>query len=36
VAAARRVRPDLPVLFLSALSGEGMDAWMNWAETGGV
>ena len=36
LAAARRVRPDLPVLFLSALSGQGMDAWMDWAATGDI
>jgi len=36
VAAARRVVPDLPILFLSARSGEGMDAWMDWLKTGGV
>ncbi|MEN8158900.1 MAG: hydrogenase nickel incorporation protein HypB [Myxococcota bacterium] len=30
VAAARRLRPELPVLLLSAASGEGMDAWLRW------
>lgn len=36
VAAARRSRPDLPVLLVSALSGEGMEAWMSWVKAGGV
>jgi hydrogenase nickel incorporation protein HypB len=27
---ARRVRPDLPVLLVSARSGEGMEAWLRW------
>ncbi len=29
-AAARVVRPDLPVFRLSARTGEGMDAWLRW------
>lgn len=36
VAAAQSLRPDLPVLLVSALSGEGMEAWMNWVKAGGV
>ena len=36
VAAARRVKPELPILFLSAHSGEGMDAWMDWVTAGGA
>jgi hydrogenase nickel incorporation protein HypB len=31
---ARRVAPDLPVLALSARSGEGMDAWLAWVRSG--
>jgi hydrogenase nickel incorporation protein HypB len=27
---ARRIRPDIQVLCLSATSGEGMQAWLNW------
>jgi len=35
-AAARRVKPGLPILYLSASSGEGMDEWMDWVrEEGG-
>ena len=34
VMAARRVKPDLPVLLVSAVSGEGMDAWMDWVGPG--
>jgi hydrogenase nickel incorporation protein HypB len=34
VAAARRVKPDLPFLLVSAVSGEGMDAWMDWVGPG--
>jgi len=30
VAEARRVKPGLPALVLSARSGEGLDAWMAW------
>lgn len=30
VAAARRVRPGLPHLVVSARTGEGMDAWLAW------
>lgn len=29
---AREVNPDLEVLTLSSLSGEGMDAWIDWLE----
>ena len=36
IAAARRVKPALPVLLLSANSGEGLDAWMDWVEKGGA
>lgn len=35
VAAARRVRPGLAHLVVSARTGEGMDAWLAWAENGG-
>ena len=28
---ARRIRADLPVLRLSARTGEGLDAWLEWA-----
>jgi hydrogenase nickel incorporation protein HypB len=31
VAGARRARPDLPWLLVSARSGEGIDAWLAWA-----
>ena len=34
IAAARGVKPDLPVLLLSARSGEGMEEWMGWVRTG--
>ncbi len=34
VAAARSVRPDLPALVLSARTGEGLDAWLDWAGCG--
>ncbi len=30
---ARRVNPGIEVLQLSATSGEGMDAWLNWLES---
>ena len=33
---ARRVNPDIEVLQLSALSGEGLDEWYNWIETTGA
>jgi len=33
-AAARMVRPDLPVIRLSARTGEGMDEWMGWVDKG--
>jgi hydrogenase nickel incorporation protein HypB len=33
-AAARRVKPGLPIIHLSACSGEGMDEWMDWVEEG--
>jgi hydrogenase nickel incorporation protein HypB len=36
IASARRVRPDLPALVLSARTGEGMAAWLAWAEAGGA
>lgn len=29
---ARRIRPDLPALTLSATRGDGMDAWLDWLE----
>ncbi|HZX31448.1 MAG TPA: hydrogenase nickel incorporation protein HypB [Rhodocyclaceae bacterium] len=31
---ARRVNPDLTVFRVSATSGEGMSAWLNWIEAG--
>ena len=31
---ARRVKPDLQVIQLSARSGEGMDEWLNWIDAG--
>jgi hydrogenase nickel incorporation protein HypB len=34
VAGARRARPDLPWLLLSARSGEGLDAWLAWLHAG--
>jgi len=34
VAAARRVQPRLPALLLSARTGEGMEAWMDWVRAG--
>lgn len=34
VAGARRARPDLPWLLLSARSGEGLDAWLDWVRGG--
>jgi hydrogenase nickel incorporation protein HypB len=36
VAAARRLRPKLPILSVSALSGEGMEPWMDWVMAGGA
>ena len=33
-AAARTVKPGLPVIQLSARTGEGMDAWMKWVREG--
>jgi hydrogenase nickel incorporation protein HypB len=30
IARARRIVPDLPALLLSARTGEGMDAWLDW------
>ncbi|OHC82240.1 MAG: hydrogenase accessory protein HypB, partial [Sideroxydans sp. RIFOXYB12_FULL_59_6] len=29
---ARRVNPDIRIIRLSAVSGEGMDAWLSWLE----
>ena len=29
---ARRVNPDIEILKLSATTGAGMDAWLNWLE----
>jgi hydrogenase nickel incorporation protein HypB len=29
---ARRIRPDLEVLQVSARTGEGMEAWLAWIE----
>ncbi|MCP5060622.1 MAG: hydrogenase nickel incorporation protein HypB [bacterium] len=34
IAAARQIRPELPVLPLSSQSGEGLDAWMDWLSEG--
>ena len=34
VACARRVRTDLEVICLSATTGEGLDAWLEWLERG--
>ncbi len=31
---ARRVRPGLPALRVSATTGEGFDAWLAWLERG--
>jgi hydrogenase nickel incorporation protein HypB len=31
---ARRVRPDIEVMRVSATTGEGMDAWLGWLERG--
>jgi len=31
---ARRVRPDIEVMRVSATTGEGFDAWMAWLERG--
>ncbi len=31
---ARRVRPGLPVIRLSATTGEGLDAWIDWLQEG--
>jgi len=36
IAEARRVKPGLPALLVSARSGEGMDAWLEWVGTGGL
>lgn len=30
IASARRVRPELPALVLSARSGEGLEGWLDW------
>ncbi len=30
LARARRIVPELPALLLSARTGEGMDAWLDW------
>lgn len=32
VGSARRVRPELPFLLLSARTGEGLDGWLAWAD----
>lgn len=34
IAYARQVRPGLPVITVSARSGEGMDAWLDWLASG--
>ncbi len=34
IESARRIQPGLPVLALSARSGEGMEAWLRWLERG--
>ncbi len=34
VAAARSLRPELPALVVSARTGEGIDAWLDWAGGG--
>jgi hydrogenase nickel incorporation protein HypB len=34
VARARAVKPDLPVLVLSARTGQGLDDWLAWARAG--
>jgi hydrogenase nickel incorporation protein HypB len=34
VTSARRVRPDLPALALSARTGDGLDAWLTWVARG--
>ncbi|MCX7894223.1 MAG: hypothetical protein N2544_17900, partial [Burkholderiales bacterium] len=31
---ARRLRPGLPALLLSAASGQGLDAWCDWLLAG--
>ncbi|HSQ70947.1 MAG TPA: GTP-binding protein, partial [Rubrivivax sp.] len=31
---ARRVRPDIEVMRVSATTGEGFDAWLDWLERG--
>ena len=31
---ARQIRPDLPVLCVSATSGEGFGSWLAWVEQG--
>lgn len=35
-AAAHSVKPDLPVLLVSARTGDGMRAWMDWVHAGGA
>jgi hydrogenase nickel incorporation protein HypB len=34
IASARRIRPELPVLCVSATTGEGFAAWLAWVERG--
>ncbi|MGV8897899.1 MAG: hydrogenase nickel incorporation protein HypB [Burkholderiaceae bacterium] len=34
IAYARRVNPQIEIVQLSAVSGEGMDAWLDWIEAG--
>jgi hydrogenase nickel incorporation protein HypB len=34
VASARKVKPELPALVLSARSGEGLGEWLRWVEAG--
>ena len=36
VAAARREKPGLPILRVSAKTGDGMDGWLDWVRAGGV
>lgn len=36
IAAAQAVAPELPVLRLSAVTGEGMDAWLRWLQEGRI
>jgi hydrogenase nickel incorporation protein HypB len=33
IALARRVNPGIEIIQLSATTGEGMDAWLNWLST---